>query len=165
MATSFVGSSLRRSCAPAGALALLCLLLAAPAPAATPTPDPPPLAVGPEAPPAASTPAPAASAPVAPAAPVVRRSAPAVVRTAPAPQPASRPKSRPAAAKRPPAATPRIARAPHDRGPVPLVALAAAEAAFDRSLLALAGVLLGLVTLGGGLVFQVARRSLEESAA
>lgn len=114
----------------------------------------------------AGTPAPTASSPAAPAAPVVRRSAPAVVRTAPAPKPAARPKSRPAGAKRPPLVTSRIpARAPHDRRPVPLVALVTAEAAFDRALLALAGGLLGLVALSGGFVFQVARRSLEESVA
>ena len=105
-------------------------------------------------------------APFASAAPVVRPSAPTVVRTAPASKPAARPKSRPAAAKRPPAATPRIAaRPPHDRGPVPLVALVTTEAAFDRFLLALAGALLGLVTLSGGFVLQVARLWLEESAA
>ncbi len=170
MATSFVGSSLRRLSAPTGVLGLLCLVVAATSFAATPTPDPPPSAIAPEAPPAAKAPAVTVQrTPVAtPApAPVVRRPAP-VVRSTPTvtpsvqPKPAAKPKATPRVAKRGAAAPEHVVvqRTPHDRRPVPLAAFVVAEELFDRGLLAVAGFSLLLVALGGAVLLGVARRQL-----
>ena len=175
MAKSLVGSSLRRFGAPIGALASLCLVIAAGSLAATPSPDPPPPAVAPEPPPVATaTPEPVRQAPVRTSAPAVQRAAPpqAVGSSSPpasratrAEAPAVKPK--PTATKQP-ATVERVAaaaRAPHDRSPVPLVALVTAEASFDRGLLTFAGLLLALVAVSGGLLLQIARRALAEGVA
>ena len=171
MAPPFVGSSLRRVCAPTGALALLGLVLAAGAPAATPSPDPPPQAVAPEAPPVTHAAPPAAAvrpAVVTPAAaspriaPVVppRATRPQVVQQTPTATP--KPKPRPKAKPRPARAQPVTAHpAPHDRRPVPLAAFVSAGESLDRGLLAIGGAALLLVAFGGGVVFAIARRQLE----
>lgn len=166
MAGRGVGSSLRRKGAPLGALTLVGLVLALPARAATPAPDPPPSAVVPD-PPAAAEPAPP---------PVTRAPAPTprtpVVRAAVVPAPVAKPTrargATPPAPKTTPALPARAARpapepvvrAPHDRHPVPLVALLVPGGELDRGLLAVAGVALLLVTLGGTVVLAVARREL-----
>ena len=173
MAPPFVGSSLRRLCAPTGALALLGLVLAAGAFAATPSPDPPPQAVAPESPPVthAVKPAPAAKpsvvtparvARVAPVARVQPTRGPVVTPTS---TPAARPKLRPKPAAKPkpvPAAAERrtVRPAPHDRAPVPLAAFVAAEESLDRALLAFGGAALLLVALGGAVMLGIARRQL-----
>ena len=184
-----LGSSLRRRGAPTGAVASLALVLAVSAPAATPAPEPdaPPLAVAPEAPPATrAEPVPVRRPQVVVPAPVVRQVAPvvAVVPTqpaaTPAPKPSVKPKAkakprstpkpraapkakRPAAAARHAVATP--LRIPHDRGPVPLAALRLGADSLDRGLLAIAGLGLLLVTLGGGVVLASVRRELRGLAA
>ena len=162
-------SLLRRRGTPAGGLALLCVVLALPAQAATPAPDPPPGAVAPEPPPAARTqPAPVRSAPVVVApAPVVHRAAP-VVRAQP---PVAKPKAvvkKEAVAKAKPKATGRplpgrtvVGAIPHDRARLPLGVLEAADE-LDRSLLAVAGALLLVITLSGGTVLWAGRRALRE---
>jgi hypothetical protein len=170
MATPLVRSSLRRSCAPTGALALLCLVFAATSLAATPAPDPPPVAVAPERPPVAKTvPAPVQRAPV--TSRVVRPPAP-VVRVRPTAAPTAKPTVRVAKAKvarkavpKPvhrskPASAVAAARPPHDRARVPLVSFVAPEAGFDRGLLALGGVGLLLVALGSAVMLVIARRQL-----
>ena len=165
MARRGTWSVLRRKGSQAGGLALLCAVLVLPAQAATPSPDPPPLAVAPEPPPAAKTqPAPVRSTPVvATPAPAVQRPAP-VVRVQPVQTPAApkatvkakpKPTAKPkAAAKRTarvvePVAAPRV---PHDRARVPLVAFVPAVDELDRGLLAVAGIALLLVALGGAVL-------------
>jgi len=169
MAPPFVRLSLRRLCAPTGALALLGLILAAGSLAATPSPDPPPQAVAPEAPPAtqAAKPTPVARAPVVTPPPAVRHVAP-VVRTQPTravrvkPKPAATPKAKPKAkAERAPVRQVVSRPAPHDRGPVPLAALVAAGESLNRGLLALGGAALLLVAFGGAVLLGIARRQLE----
>lgn len=167
MADWGVGSSLRRVCAPTGALVLLCLALAASALAA-PSPDPPP-----------APPAPPKTAPVQPTVTVVVRQAPVVtpapVVQAPKPvakAPAKRTKPKAAPVKvtrvaKPKAAAPvPVVHVPHDRYRVPLAAFVAAPSAdsIDRDLLAFAGFGLLLVALGGAVVLFAARRQLALAA-
>src|SRR5918994_2927704 len=165
-------SSLRRSRAPFGALLALALALPLSALAATPTPDPPPLPVSPEPPPAATTqPAPVRTTPAVVAPPHVVDHPPPVVRQQPMQTPAAPKaavKAKPKATAKPDAAAKRPARVvetvaaprlPHDRGPVPLVAFLAQDP-LDRGLLAVAGVALLLVALGGAVLLGVARRQL-----
>jgi outer membrane biosynthesis protein TonB len=166
MADRGVGSSLRRLCAPTGALVALCLALAVSATAATPSPDPPP------------QPAPPKAEPVQPTVTVVVRQAPVVTRAPvvqrPAPvakAPAKRVKPKPGPAKvtrvvKPRASAPApVVPPPHDRYGAPLAALAASPSpsvdSIDRDLLALAGFGLLLVALGGAVVLFAARRQLE----
>ena len=170
MADWGVGSSLRRVCAPTGALVALCLVFAVSATAA-PSPDPPP------APPAAPK-----TEPVQPTVTVVVRQAP-VVTPAPVVQqpkpvakvPVQRAKPKPAPAKvtrvvkpKPSAAVP-VVRPPHDRYQVPLATFSASPSpsanSIDRDLLTLAGFGLLLVALGGAVVLFAARRQLQGLAA
>jgi hypothetical protein len=155
----------------------VCLVFAATSLAATPAPDPPPVAVAPERPPVAKTvPLPVQRAPVrsgkATVAPVrvVHRAAP-VVRGQSAQLPAAKPKravrpkpTKSATVTKPAAPIKRnvvsASAAPHDRGPVPLAALAPTVEALNRGLAAFAGVALAFVTLGGALVLVTARREL-----
>ena len=151
--------------------------------AAAPAPDPPPLAVAPEAP--QPSPAPASKPPPAPVvqqAPVVTRTvvtpAPVVTRSVATPvvvpqeepakpagtQAKKKPAAKKVAAVKPkpkpkPVETPALP--PHDRGPVPLVALIPAVEELDRGLLVLAGAGLAFVALGGAVVLLAARRELE----
>jgi outer membrane biosynthesis protein TonB len=159
-----VGTSLRRLCAPTGALVALCLVFAVSAVAA-PSPDPPP-----------APPAPPKTEPVQPTVTVVVRQAP-VVTPAPVVQqpkpvakvPVQRAKPKPAKVKpvvKPKASAPVVARPPHDRNRVPLAAFVATPSAdsVDRDLLALAGFGLLLVAMGGAVVLFAARRQLRELA-
>ena len=166
MAPPFVRSSLRRLCAPTGALALLGLILAAGSLAATPSPDPPPQAVAPEAPPVARTqPAPVRSAQptvvpvrvVHPAAGVVPAQPPRlpVVKS----KPVVKPKPTKTAKVTKGTVVPASA-VPHDRGPVPLAAFVPAVEELNRSLAAFAGLGLAFVAFGGTLVLVAARREL-----
>ena len=156
MADWGVGSSLRRVCAPTGALVALCLVFAVSATAA-PSPDPPP------APPAAPK-----TEPVQPTVTVVVRQAP-VVTPAPVVQqpkpvakvPVQHAKPKPAKVKpvvKPKASAPVVVRPPHDRNRVPLAAFVASPSvdSVDRDLLALAGFGLLLVALGGAVVLVAA---------
>jgi hypothetical protein len=164
-----VGSSLRRLCAPTGALVALCLAFAVSATAATPSPDPPPQPAPPKAQPVQPTVTVVVrQAPVVTPAPVVKRSTP----VAKAPVQRVKPKAAPAPAKvaakrvaKPKASKPApVVRPPHDRNRVPLVAFTPAPSpaadSIDRDLLALAGLGLLLVALGGAVVLFAARRQL-----
>ena len=181
-------SSLRRICAPTGAMLLLCLVLAGPGSAGSPSPDPPPLAVAPEAP--QPEPAPKLTpvravrqAPVEQRAPVVTRTvvtpAPVVTRTTvrpivtqdapakPAPAPAKKKPAAKAAPKPKPKPKPAaVVRTlpPHDRSPVPLATLIPSVEELDRGMLVLAGAGLAFVALGGAVVLLAARRELGELA-
>jgi outer membrane biosynthesis protein TonB len=169
MADWGVGTSLRRLCAPTGALVALCLVFAVSATAA-PSPDPPP------APPAAPKTEPVQptvtvvvrQAPVVTPAPVVQRPAPV------AKAPVQRTKPKPAPAKvrvvKPKASAPvPVVRPPHDRSRVPLAAFVSSPSSsadsVDRDLLALAGFALLLVALGGAVVLGIGRRVLREGIA
>jgi hypothetical protein len=168
MADWGVGSSLRRVCAPAGALFALGLIFAVSVSAA-PSPDPPPL---PPAPPKEQPVQPTVTvvvrqpAPVVTPAPVVQRPAP----VAKAPVQRAKPKPAPVKVKpivKPKAAAPApVVRVPHDRNRVPLAAFVAAPSSdsIDRDLLALAGFGLLLVALGGAVVLFAARRQLALAA-
>lgn len=157
---------------------LCCLAFAAPAQGASPSPDPPPLGVAPEAP--RSEPAPAPVPQPAPAPNLVVTQPRVVVRTVEEPvyvvrevpaKPAATPQS-PVRAKPKPMAktTPKpkpkkpvvVPKAvPHDRGPVPLAAFIPTVEELNRGLLALAGVGLAFVALGGAVMLAAARRQLE----
>ncbi len=163
-----VGSSLRRVCAPAGALLALGLIFAVSAVAA-PSPDPPP---APPAPPKTEPVQPTVTvivrqAPVVAPAPVVQRPTP--VRTAPTqrakPKPAPK-KVTPVAKSKAKAPAP-VVPVPHDRHRVPLAAFVAPPKvdSVDRDLLALAGFGLLLVALGGTVVLGAGRRALREGLA
>src|SRR5919112_6306517 len=95
MNDSGVGSSVRRLCAPTGALLALGLVVAASALAA-PSPDPPPRPAPPKAEPVQPTVTIVREVPVLTPAPVVRQSTPA----AKAPTPRVKPKPAPARVKR-----------------------------------------------------------------
>jgi hypothetical protein len=167
MADRGVGSSLRRWCAPTGALVALCLVFAVSATAA-PSPDPPP---APPAPPKTEPVQPTVTvvvreAPVVTPAPVVQRPAP----VAKAPVKRAKPKPAPAKVKpvvKPKASAPVVVRPPHDRYRVPLAAFVASPSAdpVDRDLLAFAGFGLLLVALGGAVVLAIGRRVLREGIA
>lgn len=133
--------------------------------AAAPSPDPPPLPAPDPVPtqPAKSAPTQprASQAPVAVTPTVVARPrASAPVRPA-VTRPTSKPKPEPAAKKLArPVERPRpVLRIPHDRGPVPLAAFVAAEE-LDRGLLATAGVVLLLASLGSAVFVAAMRRHL-----
>lgn len=86
------------------------------------------------------------------------------MRSAPAATPASTQKPKPGPSRvverRPVAkAAAAVARAPHDRGRVPLAVLVTADE-LDRGLLAVAGIALLLVALGGAVLLAAARRQL-----
>jgi hypothetical protein len=169
MREPWFGSTLRRLCAPTGAVVALCLFLALPAFAsAAPSPDPPPLPVAPE--PEPTQPAPASvvqQAPVVTQAPVVRSSTPVVVvpvrQTKPKPKAAAPVKVARVVNPKVPVPTP-VAR-PHDRNRVPLAAFVPSVDSIDSDLLALAGFGLLLVALGGAVVLEVGRRVLREGLA
>jgi hypothetical protein len=170
MAAPRVGSSLRRLCAPTGAVALLCLVLAAQGLGATPSPDPPPVAVTPEAPrpERASKPAPVLATPV--TAPRVVVSRPSV-NTRRAATPAARrsvsAKPKPAKVRPTPKPAAVVRTSPHDQALVRLPAAAdVADAVdrFDRGLLAFAGAGLAVDARGGAVVLLAARRDLKELA-
>ena len=104
---------------------------------------------------------------VAPPAPVVEtvvvtREEPAQPAAAPAKE--KKPVAKKAAAVKPkPKPKPAVTRiaSPHDRSPVPLVALIPSVEELDREMLALAGAGLAFVALGGAVVLLAARRELE----
>jgi hypothetical protein len=175
MPEQWFGSSVRRLCAPNGAVLALCLVLAFPAFAsAAPSPDPPPLAAAPEPQPARPAPAPAPVVRQAPVvtvvvtqAPLVRSSPPAAV--APVRHVKANPKkTAPLKVKhvvKPKAKAPAaVARPPHDRNRVPLAAFVPSVHSIDRDLLALAGFGLLLVALGGAVVLFAVRRQLGDFA-
>ena len=172
------GTSLRRLCAPTGALVALCLFLAVPAfAAAAPSPDPPPLPATPEPQPARPAPSPVVRdtrvvTVVVTQAPVVRSSTPSVV--VPVHRAKAKPKPKAAPVKvtrvgKPKASAPApVVRPPHDRNRLPLAAFTASPSpsvdSVDRDLLALAGFGLLLVALGGAVVLFAARRQLALAA-
>ena len=159
---------------------LCCLALAGPAYGAEPSPDPPPIGVAPEAPQPERDPTPAAATRSAPAPVRVVTQPPVVVRTvedpvyvvrevpakpAATPQPPVRAKPKPVA-KATPKPKPKkpavvLKAAPHDRSPVPLAAFIPTVEELNRGLLALAGVGLAFVALGGAVMLAAARRQLE----
>lgn len=165
MAEPGVGSSLRRLCASTGAVVALCLVWALPGLSA-PSPDPPPLSVTPE-----PRPQPAAPAPIVRRAPVasptvVRRSTPDVSAPVRIAKPKAVARARVRRVAKPKAAAPAsLRRSPHDRSVVPPVAFVPAVDSLDRDLLALAGLGLLLVALGGAVVLFAARRQLRGSLA
>jgi hypothetical protein len=73
-------------------------------------------------------------------------------------------KAKPKATDRPVPSRTVVAPAPHDRARLPLAVLEAADE-FDRSLLAVAGALLLVITLSGGTVFWAGWRALREGLA
>ena len=166
-----VGSSVRRLCAPTGALLALVLVFAASALAA-PAPDPPPLPAPPKAEPVQPTVTVVRQVPVVRPAPVVTHSTP----VAKAPAQRVKPKPAPARAKvtakrvaKPKASKPApVLRPPHDRNRVPLAAFTPSSSpaadSVDRDLLALAGLGLLLVAMGGAVVLFAARRQLALAA-
>lgn len=182
-------SSLLRRSASLGALSFICLACLVPISDAAdaPAPDPPPLAVEPD--PQPSNPVvvaprrPRESSPVVVRTPVVQSVAPApAVTTPPAPvveqpaakEPARRAATKPAKKQRPavqrakPAAAPVSVVLPVLREPwPPLPRLALRTSAADvleRRRFALAGVVLALVAVGGGVLLGVGRRTLKEVA-
>jgi hypothetical protein len=159
-------SSLRRSWPRTGVVPTLCALLAcAPASAAAPAPDPPPSQLQPDPPPeAVTTPAPARSSAPPPAVAIVRPAAPAVTASPPAPSPQPHRRPRPqAAAKAKPVSTPRAAgtvRIPRDSAPMPRTAATPAAELLEPGRLALAGVVLAFVALGGAIVLGAGHRAM-----
>lgn len=171
--------SLRRS-GSVVAFGFVCLAWLAPGSdaASSPTPDPPPLAVAPDLQPAGQ-PAGAVAAPprpreapavvqapaaqsVAPAAAPAVKPAPAVVQKPVVQKPAPRAKKTPKRTSAPVSSPARVALpthfAPRD---VPRGAVAVPEVeAIPRGRVALAGVALALVAVGGGVILGVGRRAL-----
>ena len=154
---------MRRLRAPTGALLALVLVLAASA-LAGPAPDPPPLPAPPKAEPVQLTVTVVRQVPVVRPAPVVTHSSPV------AKAPARRVKTKPAKVTAKRVAKPKsskpapVLRPPHDRTRVPLAAFtppsSPAVDSVDRDLLALAGLGLLLVAMGGAVVLFAARRQL-----
>ena len=179
-------SLLRRS-GPVGALGFVCLACLVPISyaAGSPAPDPPPLAVEPDpqpSKPVVVAPRRPREEPVVVRTPIVQSSVPAPVATmAPAPvveqpvakQPVRRATPKPAKKKRPavqeaePAASPAPVVLPALREPWPPLprATTAAPAAevLERRRYALAGVVLALVAVGGGVLLGVGGRTLKEA--
>ena len=182
-------SLLRRSVL-LGTFGLACLIALVPisSAAGAPTPDPPPLGVEPDAQPAKQVvvaPRRPREEPVVTRAPVVQSAAPApVVTTAPAPvaveqpivkKPVRRAAPKPARKKRPvaqkprPVASPASVALPAPREPWPPLARTAtpilAAEALERRRYALAGLVLALVAVGGGVLVGVGGRTLKEGLA